>query len=139
MISLTDEPPIPLYGDPNEIYSEDDLFSKLGLDRNQKIADWYFHYPNCLKAVQESKGGYLRDSIAQLESTIRQLKQKGEKVNLAIIFMERLGREKQLYEIDKNADNTLKQKSGKEMKVEGVSIHLFVRADVREIRARGRL
>lgn len=136
---MQDEPPVPLYGNPNEVYSDQDMITKLGLDPNQKIADWYFHYPNCLKAVQESKGSYLRDSIDQLGSTIRQLKQRGEKVNLAIIFMERLGREKQLYEIDKNTDNTLKHKSGKEVKVEGVSIHLFVRANVRELRTRGRL
>jgi hypothetical protein len=90
-------------------------------------------------AVQESKGAYLRDTIAQLSSTIWQLKQKNAKVNLAIIFMERLGREKTMYEIDKHSDNTLKMRSGKEVKVEGLSIHLFVRADVKEIRARGRL
>lgn len=136
---MKDEPPVPLYGEPNEVYNEQGMVEKLGLDPNAKIADWYFHYPNCMYAVQESKGAYLRDTIAQLGSTVWQLKQRGSQVNLAVIFMERLGREKQLYEIDKNTDNTLKMRSGKEVKVEGLSIHLFVRADVREIRARGRL
>lgn len=136
---MNDEPPIPLYGEPNEVYREQDIITKLGLDPKQKIVDWYFHYRNCMWAVQESKGTYLRDTIAQLSSTIWQLKQKNAKVNLAIIFMERLGREKTMYEIDKHSDNTLKMRSGKEVKVEGLSIHLFVRADVKEIRARGRL
>jgi len=136
---LLDEPPVPLHGDPDEVYDKQDMIAKFGLDPDQKIADWYFHYTNCLFAVQESKGGYLRDGIAQLESTILQLKQKGRKVHLAVVFMERLGREKQLYDIDRDRDNTLLRKSGKEVKVEGVGVHFFVRNDIRELRARGRL
>jgi hypothetical protein len=131
---------VPLYQDPNEVYDEDDMRGRLGLDRDQPIADWYFHYPNSMWAVQESKGGYhLSRAIQQLRSTIRQLLQKGRRVNLAIVVMERLGREKQLYDIDRTRDNVLMLKSGRDVKVEGITVHLFLTREVPEIRARGRL
>lgn len=131
---------VPLHQAPKEVYGEDEMLGALGLDKNRPIADWYFHYPNSLWGVQESKGGYhLSRAIEQLRSTISQLLNKGKKVNLAIVVMERLGREKQIYDIDKDRDNVLTLKSGKDVKVEGVTVHLFLKREIGEIHSRGRL
>jgi hypothetical protein len=131
---------VPLYGKPDIVYSETDMKTKLGLSLkpNQKIADWYFHYTNCLWVVQECKSKYhLSMALKQLRSTIPQLLEKGRKVQIAIVVMERLGREKQMYDIDKNRDNVLMLKSGKDLKISGATIHLFLEREVQDIRARG--
>ncbi len=131
---------VPLYQSLNEVYDDKAMLEQLGLDRNQPIADWYFHYSNCMWGVQESKSCYhLSRAIEQLSSTIHQLLQNGKKVNLAIIVMERLGREKYLYDVDKTRDNVLTKKSGRDVKVEGITIHLFLKREVAEIRSRRRL
>lgn len=133
---------VPLYGKPDTVYSEADMKAKLGIspNPNQKIADWYFHYTNCLWAVQESKSKYhLSMALKQLRSTIPQLLEKGRKVQIAIVVMERLGRERQMYDIDKNRNNVLMLKSGKDLKISGTTIHLFLEREVRDIKARGSL
>ncbi len=131
---------IPLYGEPDETYDEKNMINKLGLNPDLKISDWYFHYTNCLWAVQESKSEYhFSMGVKQLRSTISQLKQKGRKVDLAIIVMERFGLEKRLYDVDHDRDNILMLKSGRDFKIEGVTVHLFLKRQIREIRARRRL
>lgn len=131
---------VPLYGDPDETYDEKDMIGKLGLDSHLKISDWYYHYTNCLWAVQESKSAYhFSMGVKQLRSTITQLKQKGRKVTLAIIVMERFGIEKRLYDIDHDRNNVLMYKSGRDLKIEGVTVHFFLRRQIPEIRATGRL
>jgi L-fucose mutarotase/ribose pyranase (RbsD/FucU family) len=131
---------VPLYGKPDEAYSNGDMRAKLGLASHRMIADWYVHYPNCIWAVQECKSKYHLDiALRQLRSTITQLLEKQRKVQIAIIVMERLGREKQMYEVDKKRDNVLMLKSGHDYKISGVTVHLFLERELREIKSRGRL
>jgi len=83
--------------------SDSDLRS-LGLSPNtiSKIADEYDHYPDCKYAVIEHKSKSLKDSVAQLEDTAKQLVGVGKQVDYAIIVAERINRtESMIYKQDK--------------------------------------
>jgi len=101
---------------PDNEFILDDVsgIKSLGLNPDSllKIADEYDHYPNCKYAVIEHKSKSLKDSVAQLEDTTKQLIDKGKPVDFAIIVADRINRtESQIYKAEKGSHRLLNKLS----------------------------
>lgn len=88
----------------DEKYYPEEMIRKLGLKNNEKICDGYGHFRNCTWFILECKSRVeIGKGIEQLESTLKQLREKGKKIDKAIMVIEAIGRqEKRKYKVGKD-------------------------------------
>ena len=72
---------------------------------HEPIADEYDHYPHCKWVVIEYKSCSLKNAVEQIENTIKQLIDANQKVDHAVIVLDKFdGKERDLY---RKVDNIL--------------------------------
>ena len=96
-----------------EKYNEQQMIEDLGLSPEEKIADGYGHAKTCQWFIQECKTSQIKRALEQLESTARQLFDKGRPVDRLFIIGKRISRtEKRIYQRDCKSLRIMKKLDG---------------------------
>lgn len=129
-----------IYGDVDEEYDLDNQVhrDRLGLSHDDKHADAYCHFINCIWMVEERKrANQVKSALDQLESTVRQLIKNGKEVTHVVIVMKRLSRaEQRRFYVDPKTHELRNMESGRGIKIPNVqtTVKLIYEDEIARVR-----
>jgi len=116
-------------------YPLDESGDTLELSADQEKADAYGHFRNCIHYVAEYKSSGVMKAVTQLDSTVKQLKDKGKKIDKIFLVLNKIPKfERRLFTV--RNEKLYSTNNNRTILIDGMEINTIYRRNLSEFRLR---